>query len=327
MRKNFYNNYKPNPDQMALFPKISGNTINGLGEREVRNPDYVYWGNDPNDIHHGDLQKWFYTVDPGLKEYDTIRKERTKILQKPLTKTKKTKTNFKIDKINKFFSKSIEKKVFDKVGVTKFNPIWSFKGIKISYKNIVILGFQHNYENIKKSPEPEGGLEVMRQYKRAAYGAKYFANWLRKNGWEAEPLTGPMSGKITMIPPAIEAGFGELGKHGSIINPEFGSSFRLSAILTDCPLPYSKKQSHEVDEFCLNCKICENECPPGAIFNEKKTVRGIKKWYVDFDKCLPFFNEHQGCGICIAVCPWSRPGVGFNLVNKLMKRKKRKHSS
>ena len=108
-----------------------------------------------------------------------------------------------------------------------------------------------------------------------------------------------------------------IGKHGSIINPEFGSSFRLSAILTDAPLPISKPKSHGVDDFCSACRVCEDACPPFAILPEKKTVRGIKKWYVDFDKCLPFFNQHQGCGICIAVCPWSRPGVGLNLQKNL----------
>ena len=163
----------------------------------------------------------------------------------------------------------------------------------------------------------------MRQYSRAASGAKNIANWLRKLGWDSEPLTGPMSGKITMVPAAIEAGFGELGKHGSIINPEFGSSFRLSAILTNAPIPLSSKQDHKVDDFCSKCRICEDACPPEAIFKEKKIVRGIKKWYVDFDKCIPFFNEHQGCAICIAVCPWSKPGVGFNLAAKLQSRAKR----
>ena len=28
-----------------------------------------------------------------------------------------------------------------------------------------------------------------------------------------------------------------------------------------------------------------------------------KKWYVDFDKCIPYFAETSGCAICIAVCP------------------------
>ncbi len=85
---------------------------------------------------------------------------------------------------------------------------------------------QHDYNAISEAPKPEAGLEVMRQYSRAAFGAKSVANWLRGLGWDAEPLTGPMSGKVTLIPPALASGFGELGKHGSIINPEFGASIK-----------------------------------------------------------------------------------------------------
>ena len=33
-----------------------------------------------------------------------------------------------------------------------------------------------------------------------------------------------------------------------------------------------------------------------------------------------FFNQTNGCAICIAVCPWSRPGVGMNLAAKLARR-------
>ena len=50
-----------------------------------------------------------------------------------------------------------------------------------------------------------------------------------------------------MIPHAIECGFGELGKHGSIINKEYGSSFRLAAVLTDVPLIPTQKVSYDVD--------------------------------------------------------------------------------
>ena len=59
---------------------------------------------------------------------------------------------------------------------------------------------------------------------------------------------------------------------------------------------------------------------PFAIAPEKQTVRGVEKWYVDFDACIPYFAESSGCAICIAVCPWSRPGVGLNLAAKLEKR-------
>ena len=46
-------------------------------------------------------------------------------------------------------------------------------------------------------------------------------------------------------------------------------------------------------------------------------VRGTEKWYVDFDRCLPYFSKTYGCGICIAICPWSRPGVAPTLAAKL----------
>jgi epoxyqueuosine reductase QueG len=132
-----------------------------------------------------------------------------------------------------------------------------------------------------------------------------------------------MTGEVLMIPPAIDCGFGELGKHGSIISAEHGASFRLAAVLTDAPIATTPKRAHGVDDFCLNCRICEDACPPEALSPHKQTVRGTQKWYVDFDKCLPFFNEHQGCSICIAVCPWSRPGVGLNLAAKLARRAER----
>ena len=77
------------------------------------------------------------------------------------------------------------------------------------------------------------------------------------------------------------------------------------------------------DDFCTRCQICLEACPPNAIGDEKQWVRGTKKWYVDFDKCIPYFAESRGCAICIAVCPWSRPGVADNLVVKMAKRRER----
>jgi len=65
----------------------------------------------------------------------------------------------------------------------------------------------------------------------------------------------------------------------------------------------------------------------GALSPGKQRVRGATKWYVDFDKCLPFFNQTNGCAICIAVCPWSHPGVGLNLAAKLARRSQRKDAA
>ena len=136
-----------------------------------------------------------------------------------------------------------------------------------------------------------------------------------------------MAGPVLLIPPAIECGFGELGKHGSIINREYGSSFRLASVLTDIPLLPTQEENYGVDDFCSRCQVCSNACPPDAILPEKVMVRGEEKWYVDFDKCIPFFNENAGCAICIAVCPWSIPGRGPRIVEQLQRRQRRQASA
>jgi epoxyqueuosine reductase QueG len=132
-----------------------------------------------------------------------------------------------------------------------------------------------------------------------------------------------MAGSFVLIPAAIEAGLGELGKHGSMIHRKLGSNFRLAAVLTNAPLVADARADFGADDFCLNCRICSDGCPPDAIAPEKVVVRGEKRWYVDFDKCLPYFNEAASCAICLAVCPFSRPGVGANLVGKLAARRAR----
>ena len=209
------------------------------------------------------------------------------------------------------------------IGVAEMNPDWAYEGQTVRRSRVIVLGVQHDYDNIKTAPEDAAGMEVLMQYTRAGAAAKKITGWLHEQGWEAEAVTGPLTGSITLIPPALACGFGELGKHGSIINPEFGASFRLSAVLTDAPFAPTPPREFGIDEFCHNCRICEDACPPEALSPDKKTVRGETKWYVDFDKCIPFFNQTHGCAICIAVCPWSRPGVGMNLAAKLAKRAER----
>ena len=114
-----------------------------------------------------------------------------------------------------------------------------------------------------------------------------------------------------------------MGKHGSIINRQLGSSLRLAGVTTDLPLIADAPDVFGADDFCLSCQICTNACPPDAIFRDKQTVRGEEKWYVDFDKCMPYFAQQWGCGICIAVCPWSRPGTAPKLAEKMSRRRER----
>lgn len=320
MMPNRHRPFSPDPAQLALKPAVTGNAINGLGEKVPRPPRMIYWAQDPETIAHGAMQRWFYEVDPCNPHLKCARDERAKLLATPMPEVSGDPAHRRPEDWNAAVAELAEDGNFDMWGVARMDPAWVYEGQHVPQKSIIMLGFGHDYDQIVTAPEATAGAEVIRQYGRAASAAKFVAAWLRRQGWDAEPLTGPMTTKVMMIPPAIASGFGELGKHGSLINAEFGSSFRISAVLTDAPFIPTPQRSFEVDSFCTNCRICENACPPEAIGPLKQMVRGVEKWYVDFDRCLPFFNQTHGCAICIAVCPWSRPGVGLNLAAKLARR-------
>ncbi len=319
-RDNPHRPFVPDPDQMARAPTISGNAINGLGEKAPRRPSVIYWAPDPDDIPHGHMQRWFYTVDPGDARFGAARQERMAMLSAPLPDVEGPAVQRRPQEWTDALHRFVEDGACDKIGVAEMQPAWVFEGCELPQTRVIVVAVQHDYIEISTAPEPPAGVEVMVQYNRAISAALEITRWLRSQGWNADPVTGPMTGSLALVPPALACGFGELGKHGSIIDRDMGASFRLSAVLTDAPFEPTPPQSHGIDAFCANCRICEDACPPDAIFPEKQMVRGVRKWYVDFDACLPFFNEHQGCAICIAVCPWSRPGIGPNLAKKLRRR-------
>jgi epoxyqueuosine reductase QueG len=124
--------------------------------------------------------------------------------------------------------------------------------------------------------------------------------------------------EVLHLPLAVQAGLGQLGKHGSLITKEFGSNLRLATVLTNMPLAYDEPVDSGVDDFCESCQICVTNCPPQAIFDTKQMVRGVEKWYVDFDKCVPYFAMNNSCGICVAVCPWTEPGLGESISLKML---------
>ena len=105
-----------------------------------------------------------------------------------------------------------------------------------------------------------------------------------------------------------------------MISRHFGSGVRLAGVTTDMPLAATAPDRFGADDFCASCQICTRECPPGAIADEKQLVRGETRWYVDFDKCIPYFAESASCGICIAVCPWTRPDVRPKLLKTMSRR-------
>ena len=55
--------------------------------------------------------------------------------------------------------------------------------------------------------------------------------------------------------PAIAAGLRELGKHGSLISPQFGAGVRLAGVTIDMPLVPTSPRRFGADEFCSTCQV------------------------------------------------------------------------
>ena len=209
------------------------------------------------------------------------------------------------------------------VGITRVTDDLLFDGHTVRYESAISLGMSMDRKEMAHVPHPRAAVEVLRVYREISRTAIRLARSIRRMGWPARAYGNPNSTDILHIPIAVSAGLGQLGKHGSTISKEFGSNFRLAAVLTNLPLAVDKPVDIGVDDLCIKCRRCVVDCPPGAIFDEKQMVRGSEKWYVDFDKCIPYFVKTDGCAICIQVCPWSLPGRGPSLSQQLLAKRDR----
>jgi len=326
MNKRQRHDYRPSEEQLKLFPEISGNAVNGLGEGAPRRPSPVYW-RDPATLAHGALQAYmverFNAVPDFAQVYGRPGARGPRRLE-PVAETRVEKPPAQWAAELKAFALAHEA---DLVGIARLDPAWVYQDRKLDAPWVVVLGLVMDHARLATAParadNTASQVEVAEQYNRGARAAKALAGWIRGQGWNAATQSGPWAGDLTLIPPALACGFGELGKHGSIINRDYGSSFRLAGVCTELPLIADAPEAFGADAFCASCRVCAEACPPDAIFEHKQTVRGAAKWYVDFDKCIPYFNDTYGCGICIAVCPWSRPGVAPRLADKLARRRQR----
>jgi epoxyqueuosine reductase len=312
--------YRPKPETLALL-EVPGNPINGLGETSPRRPSPFFW--HPPDKHpYGKLQdaarqssrKCPGAAEAFLAAYDhpaliAVNEARNEASAEQLTGELTA------------FALSHEA---DAVGIAPMDPLYVFEGYTIDAPWVIVLALAHNYERLKQVPSDEtngaGVTDIGEQYARGTRAAFALANWIRSQGYNASAYPGPAADALLLIPPAIASGLGELGKHGSLISRSFGSGVRLAGVTTDMPLVASRPDRFGADEFCMTCQICTKECPPGAIAEHKQMVRGVERWYVDFDRCIPYFAESASCGICIAVCPWTRPDVRPKLLATMARR-------
>lgn len=190
----------------------------------------------------------------------------------------------------------------DLVGVAEVTQAFVYKGRHVAHKYAVSLGMEMDYARLATTPSPESLIEIARVYYELGESTIRLAEYIRSLGYDAHshhPLGG---GAVLLIPHAIAAGLGELGRISLVISREFGPRFRLGCVTTDIPLLLDKPVDLGAAEFCRKCQACLRACPAGAIPQDQRQVRGIEKYTIDGASCRLHCNQPNGCAICIKVC-------------------------
>lgn len=207
------------------------------------------------------------------------------------------------------------------VGIAKLNPDYLYdidvRGGKpgpfekpAHWEYAIVMGVPHEWDQVLSNPAHGTSYDG---YNRARNAAGRLTSFLKDLGYPARAHVPPVSYDLVAPPIAVDAGIGQLGRHGFVITPETGSNLRLSVVTTNAPMAVDKPIDFGVTEFCNTCKICAENCPSGAISMADSTdgmmLRGYQHWYVNTAKCFNFWLQAMGplgCRLCLAVCPYSR---------------------
>jgi len=192
-------------------------------------------------------------------------------------------------------------------------------------KHAIMIIIPMDYELSKTYPAALSGAATGIGYSTGLNCANTIAQFINNLGYNA---VASLNDTALNIPMAIEAGLGEYGKNGLLINQKFGPNIRIAKVFTDLPLLADKPVEFGVKKFCNACERCSKNCPVKAIpFGKPQasppnfsSQTGIKKWTVNAEKCFKFWvGMNTDCAICIRVCPynkdfskwWHRVGIKF----------------
>jgi ferredoxin len=183
--------------------------------------------------------------------------------------------------------------------------------IDLPHKYAICLGFESDYEkfltNNSRISDAEYGLGNVHMIEPTFLLAAY----IREMGY---PARGHYYGRgeVNPIPLAVNAGLGELGRHGMLIHQDYGSRLHLAVVTTDLPMAVDKPVDIGVEEVCKYCMKCARTCPSHSIgFGGKEIHNGVERYRINVDSCYKYRlgsrGEWSNCVICVSACCYNKP--------------------
>ena len=211
-------------------------------------------------------------------------------------------------------SDSIKAKAFqlgaDEVGIAEIEPSDVYAGRQIEERYAIVVGQKMLWRAFQSVISDESAIECMRVYFSLGEIVIELAAYIRTIGYPSVVEHPIGDSDLLHIPLALKAGFGELGRHGSIIHPTMGPLFRLGSVATSVALAPDRPVDAGIARFCDTCRACRLYCPADAIPDERsetavKDHLGNDRYVVDTGRCFPYFAKHKYCSICLPVCVYN----------------------
>lgn len=210
----------------------------------------------------------------------------------------------------------------DAVGICRIEPGDVYRGRTVDQTYAIAVAQRMRWREFQVVPSRESAIECLRVYFTLGETVIQLAAYIRSLGYSCRIEHPIGDSDLLHIPIGLKAGFGELGRHGSIIHPKLGPLFRMGSVATSLPMATDKPVDAGIARFCDACRACRKFCPADAIPDERSPEAGVDhlghaRYVVDTGRCFPYFAKHSYCSICLPVCAynhkeWARDFEGFS---------------
>ncbi len=223
----------------------------------------------------------------------------------------------------------------DLVGIARIDPLWMYshrgeifhenwqdwgKPIDVSHDFAIVFAQEMSLEMVGTGPHTPTVIESMRDYAKGAFIASQVASFIANLGYSAT-ANHVRHYEALMVPLAVDAGLGEMGRLGYLMTKPYGPRIRLSAVTTNLELIADKPVDIGVEDFCRYCRKCAECCPSKSIplEQDQTVVNGTLRWKLNAETCFDYWGKvGTDCDVCMRVCPWSHADTFPHRIIKFM---------
>ncbi len=138
----------------------------------------------------------------------------------------------------------------DIVGICEIEPSDVYRGRVITETYAIAVGQRMRWREFQVVPSRASAIECLRVYFTLGETVIQLAAYIRSIGYACKVEHPIGDSDLLHIPIGLKAGFGELGRHGSIIHPTLGPLFRMGSVITSIELAIDHPIDAGIAKFC-----------------------------------------------------------------------------